>query len=74
VKLGALANTNSKEEHFSLKPNTYMNLSGKSAIWMEKKTSRSKTLVITDDLNLSFFGTIIKPRSDGGHNGLKTST
>ena len=57
-----------------LKPNTYMNLSGKALkYWMEKeKIEKENVIVITDDLNLSF-GTIrIKPRgTDGGHNGLK---
>lgn len=58
-----------------LKPNTYMNLSGKSVkYWMEKENiEKENILVITDDLNLSF-GTIrIKTKgSDGGHNGLKS--
>ena len=58
-----------------LKPNTYMNLSGKAVqYWMEKeKIEKDNILVITDDLNLPF-GTIrIKPKgSDGGHNGLKS--
>jgi peptidyl-tRNA hydrolase len=37
-KLGALAEyTNSKEEHFSLKPNTYMNLSGKVQYGWKRK-------------------------------------
>lgn len=57
-----------------LKPNTYMNLSGKAIkYWMEKeKIPVENLLVITDDLNLPF-GTIrIKGKgSDGGHNGLK---
>lgn len=57
-----------------LKPNTYMNLSGKAVhYWMEKeKIAKENVLVITDDLNLAF-GTIrIKAKgSDGGHNGLK---
>ncbi|MBL7887751.1 MAG: aminoacyl-tRNA hydrolase [Flavobacterium sp.] len=57
-----------------LKPNTYMNLSGKAVhYWMEKeKIAKENVLVITDDLNLAF-GTIrIKSKgSDGGHNGLK---
>lgn len=60
---------------FLLKPNTYMNLSGKAVkYWMDKENiPASNILVITDDLNLSF-GTIrIKPKgSDGGHNGLKS--
>ena len=58
-----------------LKPNTYMNLSGKAVkYWMEKENiEKENILVITDDLNLSF-GTIrIKTKgSDGGHNGLKS--
>ncbi len=58
-----------------LKPNTYMNLSGKAVkYWMEKENiEKENVLVITDDLNLSF-GTIrIKTKgSDGGHNGLKS--
>jgi len=57
-----------------LKPNTYMNLSGKAVkYWLEKeKIEKENLLVITDDLNL-VFGTIrIKTKgSDGGHNGLK---
>lgn len=58
-----------------LKPNTYMNLSGKAVkYWMDaEKIPIENVLVITDDLNLSF-GTIrIKAKgSDGGHNGLKS--
>ena len=58
-----------------LKPNTYMNLSGKAVkYWMEKENiEKENVLIITDDLNLSF-GTIrIKTKgSDGGHNGLKS--
>ncbi|RXG14298.1 peptidyl-tRNA hydrolase [Leeuwenhoekiella aestuarii] len=57
-----------------LKPNTYMNLSGKAVkYWMQKeKISIENILIITDDLNLDF-GTIrVKTKgSDGGHNGLK---
>ena len=57
-----------------LKPNTFMNLSGKAVkYWMEKENiEKENVLIITDDLNLSF-GTIrIKSKgSDGGHNGLK---
>lgn len=75
VKLGALAEYKFKgRTFFLLKPNTYMNLSGKAVkFWMDKENIPLKNLlVITDDLNLSF-GTIrIKPKgSDGGHNGLK---
>lgn len=75
VKLGALANYKFKgRQFFLLKPNTYMNLSGKAVqYWLQKeKIPLENLLVITDDLNLSF-GTIrIKAKgSDGGHNGLK---
>ena len=57
-----------------LKPNTYMNLSGKAVkYWLEKENiEKENTLVITDDLNLSFGSIRIKAKgSDGGHNGLK---
>lgn len=57
-----------------LKPNTYMNLSGKAVkFWMEKENiEKDNLLVITDDLNLSFGSIRIKTKgSDGGHNGLK---
>lgn len=76
VKLGALAELKIKGRTILLlKPNTYMNLSGKAVhYWMEKeKITKENLLIITDDLNLEF-GTIrIKPKgSDGGHNGLKS--
>lgn len=76
VKLGSLAEVKVKGRTLLLlKPNTYMNLSGKAVqYWMEKeKIPVENILVITDDLNLAF-GTIrIKPKgSDGGHNGLKS--
>ena len=75
VKLGSLAEYKFKGRTFLLlKPNTYMNLSGKAVqYWMEKeKIPLENILVITDDLNLAF-GTIrIRLKgSDGGHNGLK---
>jgi len=75
VKLGQLAEYRFKgRTFFLLKPNTYMNLSGKAVqYWMDKENiPLENVLVITDDLNLPF-GTIrIKPKgSDGGHNGLK---
>lgn len=76
VKLGSLATIKIKGRTILLlKPNTYMNLSGKAVKhWMEQeKIPLENILVITDDLNLAF-GTIrIKPKgSDGGHNGLKS--
>ncbi len=57
-----------------LKPNTYMNLSGKAVnYWLQKeKIGVENLLVIVDDLALPI-GTIrLKGKgSDGGHNGLK---
>ena len=75
AKLGQLAEYKFKgRTFFLLKPNTYMNLSGKAVqYWIDKENiPLENVLVITDDLNLPF-GTIrIKPKgSDGGHNGLK---
>lgn len=57
-----------------LKPNTYMNLSGKAVLyWLTKeKIPLENLLVITDDLNLPFGSIRLKTKgSDGGHNGLK---
>lgn len=75
AKLGELAQHKIKGRTlFLLKPNTYMNLSGKAVkYWLEKENiPKENLLIITDDLNLSF-GTIrIKAKgTDGGHNGLK---
>ena len=75
AKLGELAEFKTKGRTLLLlKPNTYMNLSGKAVkYWMEKeKIEKDNVLIITDDLNIAF-GTIrIKTKgSDGGHNGLK---
>jgi len=75
AKLGTITEYSIKgRKLLLLKPNTYMNLSGKAVqYWMEKENiPKENILVITDDLNLPF-GTIrIKAKgSDGGHNGLK---
>lgn len=77
AKLGAMAEVKLKGRTlFLLKPNTYMNLSGKAIkYWLDKENIPVENLlVITDDLNLPF-GTIrIKGKgSDGGHNGLKST-
>lgn len=76
VKLGTLAELKVKGRTLLLlKPNTYMNLSGKAVqYWMEKeKIAKENILIITDDLNLPFGTLRIKPKgSDGGHNGLKS--
>lgn len=75
VKLGAVAAYKFKgKTFFLLKPNTFMNLSGKAVqYWMDKENiPLENVLVITDDLNLSFGTVRIRPKgSDGGHNGLK---
>jgi len=58
-----------------LKPNTFMNLSGKAInYWMQKeKISSDRLLVITDDLSLPTGQLRLKSKgSDGGHNGLKS--
>lgn len=74
-KLADVAVYKFKGRQFILvKPNTYMNLSGKAIVyWLAKENvPLENLLVITDDLNLPF-GTIrLKTKgSDGGHNGLK---
>lgn len=58
-----------------LKPNTYMNLSGKAvSYWMQKeKVALEDLLVIVDDLALPFGTLRLRAQgSDGGHNGLKS--
>ncbi|MBK6390559.1 MAG: aminoacyl-tRNA hydrolase [Saprospiraceae bacterium] len=58
-----------------LKPDTYMNLSGKAvAFWMQKiKIQPEQVMAVLDDINIPF-GTIRmrKDGSSGGHNGLKS--
>lgn len=73
-KLGDIARFTYKGRTFILlKPNTYMNFSGKAVKYWQtiEKIPLENILVITDDLNLPF-GTIrLKPKgSAGGHNGL----
>ena len=74
-KLGDLARFRFKGRMFLLlKPNTYMNLSGKAVkYWLEKESIPPENLlVITDDLNLPFGTLRLKMKgSAGGHNGLK---
>ena len=57
-----------------LKPNTFMNLSGKAVrYWLEaEKIPADRLLIITDDLNLDYEKIRLRVKgSDGGHNGLK---
>ena len=58
-----------------LKPNTYMNLSGKAIrYWLQKeKIQPENSVVVCDDLNLDFGKLRLRGKgSDGGHNGLKS--
>lgn len=58
-----------------LKPDTYMNLSGKAVkFWQEKENiPLENILIITDDLALPFGTLRMKGKgSDAGHNGLKS--
>jgi PTH1 family peptidyl-tRNA hydrolase len=57
-----------------MKPQTYMNLSGKAVrYWMQaEKVSIENVLVVVDDIALPFGKLRIRQKgSDGGHNGLK---
>jgi len=57
-----------------VKPNTFMNLSGKAVrYWMQiTKVESNNLLVITDDISLDFGVLRLRKKgSDGGHNGLK---
>ena len=57
-----------------LKPNTYMNLSGKAVrYWLQaEKIPKENLLVVMDDLHLDFGRIRLRGKgSDAGHNGLK---
>ncbi len=75
AKLGDLAKLKFKGRTLILlKPNTYMNLSGKAVqYWLTKeKIPLENLLVVTDDLALPFGAVRMRTKgSDGGHNGLK---
>jgi len=74
-KLGDIANFNFKgKTYVLLKPNTFMNLSGKAVkYWMQQENiSIENILVIADDVNIDFGLIRLKAKgSAGGHNGLK---
>jgi PTH1 family peptidyl-tRNA hydrolase len=58
-----------------LKPNTYMNLSGKALVyWMQQeKIKLENVMVVVDDLSLPLAQLRLRHKgSDGGHNGLKS--
>ena len=75
-RYGAVVNYRFKGRNYILlKPNTYVNLSGKAInYWLQKeKIPASKLLVVVDDLALPFGTLRIKPKGgDAGHNGLKS--
>jgi len=75
-KLADVATTRFKGRNLLLvKPNTFMNLSGKAVnYWMQKeKIPIENILVITDDIALPFGSIRMRAKgSDGGHNGLKS--
>ncbi|MDR2894696.1 MAG: aminoacyl-tRNA hydrolase, partial [Alistipes sp.] len=57
-----------------IKPQTYMNLSGKAVrYWMQaEKVAIENVLVVSDDIALPFGKLRLRQKgSDGGHNGLK---
>ena len=60
---------------YLLKPNTFMNLSGKSVnYWMQQiKIEKENLLILVDDIALPYDTLRLKPKgSAGGHNGLKS--
>lgn len=72
---GYIASIHYKNKIFILlKPDTFMNKSGKSiGYWLYKeKILLDKLLVVTDDINLKFSTLRLRTRGTyGGHNGLK---
>ena len=76
VKHGSMCRVSHKgRQIILLKPNTYMNLSGKAvSYWMQaEKMKLENILVITDDLSLPVSRLRMRGKgSDGGHNGLKS--
>ena len=75
LRYGELCNFNLKGKTcYILKPNTFMNLSGKSVLfWIKKKKiPLNNVFIITDDIHLEFgVIRIRKSGSSGGHNGIK---
>jgi PTH1 family peptidyl-tRNA hydrolase len=71
---GAFINASGSHKVLLAKPQTFMNLSGKSvqALLRFYNVDRSKLIVVTDDLNLPMGRLRLRASgSDGGHNGLK---
>ncbi|NJO86905.1 MAG: aminoacyl-tRNA hydrolase [Lewinella sp.] len=76
VNFGAMATLKHRGKTLLLlKPDTYMNLSGKAVrYWLQQeKIEKSQLLVVLDDLHLDFGRLRIRGQgSDAGHNGLKS--
>ena len=74
-RLGQIAKISVKgRKVLLLKPNTYMNLSGKSVLyWMKQENIvTERVLIISDDLNLPLGKIRFRAKvSSGGHNGLE---
>lgn len=75
-RYGAVCTYKFKSRQFVLlKPNTYVNLSGRAVnYWLQKeKIPLSNLLIIVDDLALPFGSLRLKTKGgDAGHNGLKS--
>jgi PTH1 family peptidyl-tRNA hydrolase len=75
IKLGEVAKVKHKGRTLVLlKPNTFMNLSGKAVNYymQQEKIPLENVLIVTDDIALPFGKLRLKGKgSDGGHNGLK---
>lgn len=75
IKLGDVAKAKHKGRTLVfVKPNTFMNLSGKAVNYymQQEKIAIENVLIITDDIALPFGKLRLKGKgSDGGHNGLK---
>lgn len=76
VRFGKMAEVRLKNQRiFLLKPDTFMNLSGKAvAFWLkEARLSEEDILIVLDDIHLGFGTLRLRANgSPGGHNGLKS--
>ncbi|MDF1882877.1 aminoacyl-tRNA hydrolase [Sulfurimonas sp. SAG-AH-194-C21] len=72
-KTAFLGKTYKTKNHFLLKPQTFMNLSGDSVIKVKNFYKLEDVVVIHDDLDLPFGSLRFKKGGGhGGHNGLKS--
>ena len=74
-RYGAISKTKHRGRSLTLlKPNTFMNLSGKAVnYWLQnEKIKTENLLIVTDDLALPYGTLRLRAKgSSGGHNGLK---